>query len=71
MQRGITKQSMEITDEMISDKIKQLDDFDKKYGKCTRSIAMRKYCTDPIYRQRVKQFNKTSAQLIIKNNIGV
>lgn len=56
---------------MVSDKIKQLDDFEKKYGKCTRSIAMRKYCTDPIYRQRVKQFNKTAAQLIRKNNFGI
>lgn len=61
---------MEITEQMIKDKLKQLDAFDKKYGKCTRSVAMRKYCTDPLYRQRVNQFNKTSAQMI-KNYYGI
>lgn len=61
---------MKITKQMIKNKLKQLDDFDKKYGKCTRSVAMRKYCTDPLYRQRVDQFNQTSAQMI-KNYYGI
>lgn len=61
---------MEITKQMMEDKLKQLDAFDKKYGKCNRSVAMRKYCTDPLYRQRVKQFNKTGIQMV-KNYYGI
>ena len=39
-------------------KLLQIAKFEKKYGECTQSRAMKKYCTDEKYRQRVKDFNK-------------
>lgn len=61
---------MEITEQMIKDKLKEIDAFEKKYGECTQSRAMRKYCTDSKYRERVKEFNKTSIRLL-KNSFGL
>jgi hypothetical protein len=55
---------MEITKQMIKDKLKQVDEFEAKWGECTESRAMRKYCTDPKYRERVHAFNKASTETI-------
>lgn len=49
---------------MMIDKLKQVDEFEAKYGECTKSRAMRKYCTDPKYRERVHAFNKASVETI-------
>ncbi len=49
---------------MMKDKLKQVDEFEAKWGECTQSRAMRKYCTDPKYRERVHAFNKASAETI-------
>ncbi len=50
---------MNITKKMIDAKLLQIAKFEKKYGECTESRAMKKYCTDEKYRQRVKDFNKS------------
>ena len=49
---------MQLTKKMIDDKLKQIALFEAKFGECTESRAMKKYCTDKKYRQRVKDFNK-------------
>ena len=49
---------MNITKEMMDAKLLQIAKFEKKYGECTQSRAMKKYCTDKKYRQRVHDCNK-------------
>ena len=55
---------MNITKEMMDAKLLQIAKFEKKYGECTQSRAMKKYCTDEKYRQRVHAFNKASTETI-------
>lgn len=55
---------MIITEQMLADKLKQVDDFEARWGECTESRAMRKYCTDKKYRERVDAFQKASAETI-------
>lgn len=52
------------TQEQLQAKLKQVEDFERRWGECTESRAMRKYCTDPKYRERVTQFNKASIETI-------
>ena len=52
------------TQEQLQAKLKQVEDFERRWGECTESRAMRKYCTDPKYRERVHQFNKASVETI-------
>ena len=52
------------TQAQLKAKLKQVEDFESRWGECTESRAMRKYCTDPKYRERVHQFNKASAETI-------
>jgi len=55
---------MNITKEMMDAKLLQIAEFEKKWGECTSSRAMKKYCTDEKYRERVKAFNKASLETI-------
>ena len=55
---------MELTKKMIDDKLKQIALFEAKFGECTESRAMKKYCTNKKYRQNVKAFNKASIETI-------
>lgn len=55
---------MIITEQMRKNKLKQIEEFEKRWGECTESRALRKYCTDPKYRERVHAFNKASAGTI-------
>lgn len=59
---------MKLTKKMIDDKLKQIALFEAKFGECTESRAMKKYCTNEKYRQNVKAFNKASIETI-KNYI--
>ena len=52
------------TEAQLKAKLKQVDDFERRWGECTESRAMRKYCTDPKYREQAHQFNKASAETI-------
>jgi hypothetical protein len=53
---------------MIDDKLKQIAIHEKRFGECTTTRAMKKYCTNEKYRQNVKAFNKASSETI-KNYI--
>jgi hypothetical protein len=52
------------TQAQLKAKLKQVDDFERRWGECTESRAMRKYCTDQKYRERVTAFNKSSIETI-------
>tara|TARA_Y100000033_G_C2700853_1_gene88516 strand:+ start:437 stop:625 length:189 start_codon:yes stop_codon:yes gene_type:complete len=55
---------MELTKKMIDDKLKQIALFEAKFGKCTESRAMYKFCTNKKYRENVRAFNKASIETI-------
>jgi len=58
---------MNITQEQLEAKLKQIAEFEEKYGTDhgqTNVYAMKKYCTDPKYRERVAAFNKASIETI-------
>ena len=58
---------MNITQEQLEAKLKQIAEFEEKYGTDhgqTNVYAMKKYCTDAKYRERVTQFNKASINTI-------
>jgi hypothetical protein len=47
---------MKYSDKQIADKLAQVEAFEAKYGKNTTTIAWRKWCTDPKYREREQSF---------------
>ena len=56
-----------MTEKMMSEKLLKIADFEQKYGKdhgISNVNAMKKYCSDIEYRQRVHAFNKASAKTI-------
>ena len=56
-----------MTSEMMSEKLLKIAEFEEKYGEdhgITNVIAMKKYCSDKQYRQRVHAFNKASVNTI-------
>jgi hypothetical protein len=59
---------IQLTKQMIDDKLKQIAIHEKRFGECTTTRAMKKYCTNEKYRQNVKAFNKASSETI-KNYI--
>lgn len=58
---------MNITKQMMDEKLLQIAEFEQKYGAdhgITSVNAMKKYCTNQKYRDRVHAFNKASANTI-------
>lgn len=58
---------MKISKKMMDNKLLEIAKFEEKYGKDhgqTSVNAMKKYCTDEKYRERVKAFNKASVETI-------
>jgi len=58
---------MNITQKDLEAKLKQIAEFEQKYGTDhgqTNVHAMKKYCTDAKYRERVTAFNKASIETI-------
>ena len=55
---------MKLTKKMIDDKLKQIALFEAKFGECTESRAMYKFCTNEKYRENVRAFNKASIETI-------
>jgi len=56
-----------MTKKMMNDKLLKIAKFEKEYGEdhgITNVIAMKKYCSDKLYRERVHAFNKASAETI-------
>jgi len=58
---------MNITKQMMEEKLLQIANFEQKHGAdhgITSVNAMKKYCTDEKYRQRVRDFNTPSVETI-------
>jgi len=58
---------MNITKQMMDEKLLQIANFEQKYGTdhgIARVNAIKKYCTDQKYRDRVHAFNNASANTI-------
>ena len=58
-----------MTSKMMSEKLLQIATFEEKYGEdhgITSVNAMKKYCSNKQYRQRVHAFNKASVNTIKK-----
>ena len=58
---------MKITKKIMDEKLLQIASFEQKHGKdhgITSVNAMKKYCSDIQYRQRVHAFNKASVNTI-------
>ena len=55
---------MNITSEQIAAKLKQVEEFEAKWGENTTSRAWRKWCTDPKYREREQRFRGAVAASI-------
>jgi len=56
---------MNITKKMMDEKLLQIAEFEAKWGECTKSRAMKKYCTNEKYRNNVHAFNKASINTIL------
>ena len=56
---------MKITKEMMDAKLLEIAEFEEKWGECTKSRAMKKYCTNEKYKNNVNAFNKASANTIV------
>ena len=54
----------QLTQKDFEAKLLQVAQFEQKFGECTESRAMKKYCTDPNYRSNVDAFNKASKETI-------
>ena len=59
---------MNITKEMMDEKLLQIAEFEAKWGENTRTRAMKKYCTDEKYRKRSIDFNQSIARTIRNMN---
>jgi len=60
---------MKLSKAMLDAKLKQIAQFEQTYGTehgQTRVKAMKKFCTDKKYRQRVQDFNQSIAQTFKK-----
>ena len=51
---------VQLTKEMIEDKLRQIAIHEKRFGECSHTRAMKKYCENERYRQNVNAFNKAS-----------
>ena len=54
--------------EQIDAKLKQVEEFELKFGEKPVSKSWRKWCTDARYRQNEWQFRQNIANSIIKSN---
>ena len=55
---------IQLTKKIIDDKLKQIAIHEQRFGECTHTRAMKKYCTNEKYRQNVNAFNKASIETI-------
>jgi len=55
---------IQLTKKIIDDKLKQIAIHEQRFGECTHTRAMKKYCTNEKYRQNVDAFNKASKETI-------
>ena len=61
----LTHYNMEFKDyptKQIADKLKQVEEYETKYGSNTITIAWRKWCTSPEYRKNEWQFRQNVSE---------
>lgn len=51
----------------VAAKLKQVEEFEAKYGETTTSRAWRKWCSDPAYRRREWEFRQAVARSVQPN----
>ena len=56
---------MKVTKQQIDKKLLELAKFAERWGECDKTRAIKKYCNDEIYRSRVDEFQRTSANLVV------
>tara|TARA_R110000787_G_scaffold2352_1_gene9330 strand:- start:228 stop:449 length:222 start_codon:yes stop_codon:yes gene_type:complete len=60
----MNKQFNDYPSDQIQAKLKQVTEFEAKYGESTRTKAWKKWCTDTKYRQNEWQFRQNIANSI-------
>ena len=55
------KYKEQYTPERIANKLKEVEEFEAKWGESTRTKAIKKWCTDPDYRKREWEFRQATA----------
>lgn len=63
----MNKEYKDYPKKMITDKLKQVKEFETKYGKSMRTNAIRKWCTDINYRRREWEFRQGIAKYALHN----
>ena len=64
----MSKEYKDYPQEKITAKLKQVEEFESKYGESTRTIAWKKWCTDINYRRREWEFRLATVNLFNFNN---
>ena len=60
---------MKITKEQIAEKLKQIEEFEARFGPNLETRAWRKWCTDPQYRKREQEQRNAVADYIYAKGI--
>lgn len=60
---------MEITNEMIAEKLRQVYEFEAQFGANVETKAWRKWCTDEQYRRREQEQRNAVANYIYTKGI--
>ena len=56
---------MNITKKMMDEKLLQIAEFEKRWGECGRSRAIKNYCTNEKFRNKVNEFTRTAKNLMV------
>ena len=60
---------MKVTKEQIAEKLKQVEEFEARFGPNLETRAWRKWCTDPQYRKREQEQRNAVADYIYAKGI--
>jgi hypothetical protein len=60
---------MKVTKEQIAEKLKQIEEFEARFGPNLETRAWRKWCTDPRYRKREQEQRNAVADYIYAKGI--
>ena len=60
---------MKVTQEQIAEKLKQIEEFEARFGPNLETRAWRKWCTDPQYRKREQEQRNAVADYIYAKGI--
>jgi hypothetical protein len=60
---------MKVTKEQIAEKLKQIEEFEARFGPNLETRAWRKWCTDPQYRKREQGQRNAVADYIYAKGI--